>query len=109
MNTLIATVGEDGSESSEIYDDLGRKIQSGIKNITGSFSYVNYLYDIYDRKIKASEPNNTSQWSETKFDEYGSQMRGRYNLWCKRGSCDLGLIFSRPFLPELTALKSVPV
>jgi RHS repeat-associated protein len=40
----------------------------------GTFSYVDYLYDIHDRNYKVSEPyfgSVGSQWSETKYDIYG--------------------------------------
>lgn len=71
--TLVATTGDDSSGSMETFDDLGRKIKSGVKNINGTFSYVDYLYDIYDRNYKVSEPyfgTSASQWNETKYDVY---------------------------------------
>ncbi|MEO8236874.1 MAG: FG-GAP-like repeat-containing protein [Flavobacterium sp.] len=73
--TIITTTTDvlDGSESEEIYDDLGRKIKSGGKDLNGDFSYVSYLYDIYDRNYKVSEPyfgSDPTQWNETKFDIY---------------------------------------
>jgi RHS repeat-associated protein len=73
FNTTITTTGDDGSVSEELFDDLGRKTRSGSKGITGTFSYVDYLYDIYDRKVKVSEPYTTSatQWNESQFDVYG--------------------------------------
>jgi RHS repeat-associated protein len=63
----------DGGASEEIFDDLGRKIRSGSKDINGTFSYVSYLYDIFDRNYKVSEPyfgSSPFQWNETKFDIY---------------------------------------
>ena len=74
VNTLVTTTGDDGSYSEEVFDDLGRKITSGAKDITGATSKVSYEYDIYDRNIKASEPyigTGASQWNETQYDEYG--------------------------------------
>ncbi|MFV8343754.1 FG-GAP-like repeat-containing protein [Flavobacterium sp. XS2P39] len=74
VNTFVSTAGDDGSGSQEVFDDLGRKIASGIKDINGVFSNVSYLYDIYDRNIKISEPyfgTSPSQWNETQFDVYG--------------------------------------
>lgn len=71
---LIGTNGDDGSATEEIFDDLGRKTQSGVKDISGNFSYISYLYDIYDRKVKVSEPfsgGSPSQWNETQYDDYG--------------------------------------
>ncbi|MDR7210609.1 FG-GAP-like repeat-containing protein [Flavobacterium piscis] len=73
--TVITTTTDvlDGSASEEIFDDLGRKIKSGVKNLNGNFSYVSYLYDIYDRNYKVSEPyfgSAPTQWNETKFDIY---------------------------------------
>ncbi|WP_163400400.1 FG-GAP-like repeat-containing protein [Flavobacterium fluviatile] len=72
--TTITTNAPDGSASVQILDDLGRKIKSGVKDINGAFSYVSYLYDIYDRVYKTSEPyfgSAPTQWNETKFDIYG--------------------------------------
>jgi RHS repeat-associated protein len=71
--TVVGTTGDDGSYSSERFDDIGRKIQTYAYGINGSAdaSEVKYEYDIYDRQVKVFEPNNTSQWSETKYDEYG--------------------------------------
>ncbi|MFV7235206.1 RHS repeat-associated core domain-containing protein [Flavobacterium sp. ZB4R12] len=71
--TIVTTTGDDGSGSEETLDDLGRKIKSGVKNLNGTFSYVDYLYDIYDRNYKVSEPyfgTSPTQWSETKYDVY---------------------------------------
>lgn len=73
--TVITTTTDvlDGSASEEIFDDLGRRIKSGAKNLNGDFSYVSYLYDIYDRNYKVSEPyfgSSPIQWNETKFDTY---------------------------------------
>lgn len=77
VNTTITTTGDDGSVSEEIFDDLGRKTRSGSKDITGTFSYVSYLYDIYDRKVKVSEPYTTSatQWNESQYDVYGRLLK----------------------------------
>lgn len=74
IETSVSTIGDDGSASLEVFDDLGRKTKSGTKDINGTFSYVSYLYDIDDRIIKVSEPyfgGSPSQWNETQYDEYG--------------------------------------
>ena len=75
VNTLVTTTGDDGSYSEETFDDLGRKLTSGVRDISGvAISSVSYLYDIYDRNIKESEPyfgTGATQWNETKYDEYG--------------------------------------
>lgn len=74
VNTLVTTTGDDGSYSEEVFDDLGRKITSGIRDISGNTSKVSYLYDINDRNIKVSEPYfgaGATQWNETKYDQYG--------------------------------------
>lgn len=68
---IVATAGDDGSNGVEVYDDLGRKTQTTVMDINGNNSNIVYAYDIYDRKVKVFEPNNISQWSETKYDEYG--------------------------------------
>ncbi|MEN9907305.1 MAG: hypothetical protein RLZZ540_446 [Bacteroidota bacterium] len=72
--TKITVTGDDGSYGEELYDDLGRKITASAKDLNGNTSSVSYLYDIYDRNIKISEPysgGSPSQWNETQFDEYG--------------------------------------
>lgn len=75
VNTQVTTTGDDGSYSEELFDDLGRKKTSGVKDITGAISTISYLYDIYDRNIKVSETyfstGAASQWNETEYDEYG--------------------------------------
>lgn len=84
--TTITTTTDalDGSASEDIFDDLGRKIRSGKKDINGTFSYVSFLYDIYDRNYKISEPyfgSTPSQWNETKFDIYGRPTENKlFNL-----------------------------
>ncbi|MBA0883035.1 FG-GAP-like repeat-containing protein [Flavobacterium undicola] len=73
-NATITTTGDDGSYSEELYDDLGRKITASVKDINGNTSSVSYLYDIYDRNYKISEPysgGSPSQWNEIQYDEYG--------------------------------------
>ena len=69
--STIAATGDDGSYSFEVYDDLGRKTQTTVKDISGNNSTISYEYDIYDRQVKVFEPNNLNQWSETKYDQYG--------------------------------------
>ena len=71
--TIVTTTGDDGSGGQEVFDDLGRKMTAGVKDINGNFSTVSYLYDIYDRNVKTSEPyfGSPSQWSETQYDVYG--------------------------------------
>ncbi|MBE8726458.1 FG-GAP-like repeat-containing protein [Flavobacterium hungaricum] len=71
--SITVTDDLDGSISEETFDDLGRKIKSGTKNLNDSFSYVSYLYDIFDRNYKISEPyigSSPTQWNETKYDIY---------------------------------------
>jgi RHS repeat-associated protein len=73
VNTSLYTHGDDGSESFEIFDDLGRKTLSKVKTIS-SWSNIDYYYDIYDRNYKTSEPYDiatASKWEETKYDVYG--------------------------------------
>lgn len=63
----------DGSVFNERFDDLGRKIRSGSKNIMGTFSYVSYLYNIQDQNSRVSEPyiGSSPQWNEILYDDYG--------------------------------------
>ncbi|QLC67022.1 VCBS repeat-containing protein [Flavobacterium sp. LPB0248] len=72
--TIVTKTYTDGNVTEETFDDLGRKIKSGSKNIMGSFTYVSYAYDVQDRNYKVSEPyigTTPSQWNETKYDDYG--------------------------------------
>ncbi len=72
-NTTVTTTGDDGSATITNFDDLGRKINTGVKDVNGNYAYVSYLYDIYNRNYKVSEPYTTSasQWNETHYDDYG--------------------------------------
>ena len=73
VNTLVTTTGDsDGSKSEELFDDLGRKIRTGIKDIQGNMSYKDFKYDIYDRNYSSSEPHtgSASLWSTTEYDLY---------------------------------------
>lgn len=72
--TKITATGDNGGYSEELYDDLGRKITASAKDLNGNTSSVSYLYDIYDRNYKVSEPyfgTTASQWNETQYDVYG--------------------------------------
>lgn len=72
--TLItSTGGDDGTYSEELFDDLGRKIRSGIRDLQNNMSYKDYKYDIYDRNYSTSEPYNgtASLWNTTTYDVYG--------------------------------------
>jgi YD repeat-containing protein len=73
-NTDITKTSPGGSVFNELFDDLGRKIRTGSKNIMDSFTYTSYQYDIQDRNYKVSEPyigTTPSLWNETKYDDYG--------------------------------------
>lgn len=72
--TIVTKTYADGNITEETFEDLGRKVKSGSKNIMGTFTYISYLYDIQDRNYKISEPyigGSPSQWNETKYDDYG--------------------------------------
>ncbi|WP_369617908.1 polymorphic toxin type 23 domain-containing protein [Flavobacterium sp. CFS9] len=72
--TIVTSTADDGSVSEQTFDDLGRKVRSGSKNVMGTLAYVDYLYDIHDRNYKVSEPYfglTGTQWNETKYDIYG--------------------------------------
>ena len=73
VNTLVTTTGDsDGSKSEELFDDLGRKIRTGIKDIQGNMFYKDFKYDIYDRNYSTSEPHtgSASLWSTIDYDLY---------------------------------------
>ncbi|MFB9080243.1 RHS repeat-associated core domain-containing protein [Flavobacterium procerum] len=72
--SIVTVEGDDNSVLEETYDDLGRKAKVRIKDVSGSFSAVDYLYDIYNRNYKTSEPylgSSPTQFNESKFDDYG--------------------------------------
>lgn len=73
--TKITLTGDtsEGSYSEELFDDLGRKIRTGVKDIQGIMSYRDFQYDIYDRNFNISEPNtgSPSLWNTTTYDVYG--------------------------------------
>lgn len=71
--SIVSTTGDDGGANQEIYNDLGRKIRSGVKNINGIFSYTSYLYDINGRLVQTSEPygSEPEDYNTTVFDNYG--------------------------------------
>ncbi|OXB06441.1 FG-GAP-like repeat-containing protein [Flavobacterium pectinovorum] len=74
FRSIVTSTADDGSVTEETFDDLGRKLKTGTKNINGIFSYVEYLYDIHSRIGKVSEPyfgTQATQWNETNFDVYG--------------------------------------
>ena len=72
--TVVSTIAENGNESEQTFDDLGRKIKDGTKDINGSFSYVSYLYDINDRNVQTSEPYfgaAPTYWNTIEYDILG--------------------------------------
>ncbi|WP_035644073.1 glycohydrolase toxin TNT-related protein [Flavobacterium sp. ASV13] len=72
--SIITNNGDDNSSIEETFDDLGRKVKTKTKDVAGNFSSVDYLYDIYDRNYKISEPyfgSSTSQFNEIQYDVYG--------------------------------------
>lgn len=76
--TLITATSDDDSSTTELYDDLGRKIKTGSKTIDGTWAYTETQYDNFDRAIKTSEPyfeGATKLWNETSFDDYGRPLQ----------------------------------
>lgn len=75
--TLVTTttiVADGNSVSTQLLDDLGRKIQSGAKTLNGDMSYVDYEYDNFNRPTRVSEPyfgTAPSLWNQTSYDNYG--------------------------------------
>ncbi len=73
LNTKVTTITDDGGASFELFDDLGRKTTTGVKNINGVFSNISYLHDLYDRNYSTSEPyfdDYAYLWSQTSYDIY---------------------------------------
>ncbi len=76
--TLITATSDDGSSTTELYDDLGRKIKTGSKTIDGTWSYTETEYDNFDRAVKVSEPffeGATKLWNETSYDDFGRPLQ----------------------------------
>jgi RHS repeat-associated protein len=78
-NTLLITSSTSGTGGSAIskYDDLGREIVSGTKNIDDSWSFIKTKYDIYDRKISIGEPVNQITTAPTQFTTNTYDLYGR--------------------------------
>ncbi|MCV2486489.1 hypothetical protein OD917_16265 [Flavobacterium sp. SH_e] len=69
---ITLTGNTDDTYSEELFDELGRKIRTGIKGVHGIMSYVDFKYDIYDRNYSVSEPNTGPPlWNTTLYDVYG--------------------------------------
>jgi len=69
---ITLTGNTDDTYSEELFDELGRKMRSGIKGVHGIMSYVDFKYDIYDRNFGVSERNGGSPlWNTTLYDVYG--------------------------------------
>jgi RHS repeat-associated protein len=69
---ITLTGNTDDTYNEELFDELGRKIRTGIKGVHGIMSYVDFKYDIYDRNFSVSEPNAGSPlWNTTLYDVYG--------------------------------------
>jgi RHS repeat-associated protein len=69
---ITLTGNTDDSYSEELYDELGRKIRTGVKDIHDNMSYKDFEYDIYDRNFRVSEPNTGNPlWNTTTYDVYG--------------------------------------
>ncbi|MCM0666904.1 RHS repeat-associated core domain-containing protein [Flavobacterium tyrosinilyticum] len=69
---ITLTGNTDDSYSEELFDELGRKIRTGIKGVHGVMSYVDFKYDIYDRNFSVSEANTGAPlWNTTLYDVYG--------------------------------------
>jgi RHS repeat-associated protein len=73
------TVGNDGSSSKLILDDLGRKIHEQVKDINDKWSCVTATYDFNDRPLKITQPyfvtgistGSFTAWNEMQYDAYG--------------------------------------
>lgn len=76
-NITLHIYGTDPSlgASFQTFDDLGRKVQTGILNINNVWSVTSNYYDIYDRIIKVTKPyfgtNVTPDGDVITYDEYG--------------------------------------
>ena len=73
LMTVVKT-GDDGSETIDHSDLLGRPTKTILKTIDNTQSYKNFQYDFLGRKISESEPYKlleTILWNTTIFDDYG--------------------------------------
>ena len=72
--TVVSISKDSGSNTVEIFDDLGRKIKAGINHINGVWAFSDTQYDIHDRKTYYSEPylgTSASEWNQNQYNEYG--------------------------------------
>lgn len=73
--SLITSTTDEGSTSMSKFDDLGREILEGVKNVDGQWSYARKDYDEYNRKSKVFEPhhfqNATTLFTAYTYDVYG--------------------------------------
>jgi RHS repeat-associated protein len=78
----VAVKGDDSSQSVTRYDELGREIAVGSKNIDGAWSYILTDYDIYDRKISVSDPiatltSSSPNFTTSAYDVYGRLIKAK--------------------------------
>lgn len=86
--TVLSTSSESGNSSFDFYNQLGHKIASTTRDISGNnWSTKQYVYDINGRIIKESEPfliTNpfdyvaTNQWNLISYDRYGRLIQKKF-------------------------------
>lgn len=72
--TVLSAVSSDGTATSDVYNQFGRKIIETVKaNINGIFISKNYSYNIYGKVTEEGMPYNPNpiRKSQTKYDNYG--------------------------------------
>lgn len=76
-NYVTMSSSESGLQSKVVKDVLGRTKQSSKKNIDGTWTHQDYLYDFLSRNYKTSEPYTTStptHWTTIVYDDLGRQI-----------------------------------
>lgn len=79
--TVISNTSDSGNISYEIYDQLGQKLATSVRDITASnWSTKQFIYDNQGKLIQESKPfftsnpigtSSASQWDTTSYDIYG--------------------------------------
>lgn len=72
--SILTAVSSDGTATSDAYDELGRKINEGVKaNVNGVFFTKDYTYDVYNRVVAEGVPYRPIpiRQSQTVYDVYG--------------------------------------
>jgi RHS repeat-associated protein len=100
----VQKTGNDGSQTKNWFDKLGREIRSGVKGFDGTMIYTSIIYNIKGQVESVSDPyysNGTALLNTFIYDTYGrktsqAQPSGRNTTW----------VYNSNTITETTAGKS---